>query len=274
MRNDSNVHRRLDESGIQNSPRVAEAFDTFVRVVRLLRQACPWDREQTHASIRHLLIEEAYETVEMIDEQNWTGLGKELGDILLHVVFHGVMAEEQGHFDMEELIDAETGKLVIRHPHVFGDTPVEGTEDVLRNWERIKITSGEKKSLLGGVPADLPALLRAHRIQEKVAGVGFDFADSTAAWVKVDEELAEFRAAEDDSDPDKAEEEFGDLLFALVNYARLRGLNAENALRRSNEKFRRRFQQVESGILERGRSLHESSLQEMDALWEDAKRAE
>ena len=256
-------------------PELLETFGDFVSIVRQLRRDCPWDREQTHESIKHLLIEEAYETVEAIDDSNQTELKKELGDILLHVVFHSVMARETDDFSLRDVVISETDKLVRRHPHVFGDTTVGGVDDVLKNWESIKIRSGEKKSAMEGIPRQLPALLRAFRIQEKAAGVGFDFKTPDNAWEKVDEELNEFREAEKDGTSDDArQEELGDLLFAIINYARLSGLNPEHALSATNTKFIRRFQHIEKRLDETGRSIVDADLPQMDAYWNEAKSME
>jgi len=251
-----------------------ETWNDFVAIVRQLRRDCPWDREQTHESVKHLLIEEAYETVEAIDDGDPDQLRKELGDLLLHVVFHAVMAAESGAFDVEDVILSETEKLVRRHPHVFGDTEVANVDEVLTNWEQIKIREGEKKSAMEGVPRHLPSLLRAFRIQEKAAGVGFDFPAPEGAWEKVAEELDEFRelAASGASTREK-EDELGDVLFAITNYARLSGLNPENAIGRTNDKFIRRFRQVEQRLEEDGVSLVDATLEEMDAHW-DAIKAE
>ena len=252
-----------------------KAFETFVAVVERLRRECPWDREQTHASIRHLLIEEAYETVEAIDRENWAELRKELGDLFLHVVFHSVMAAEAGTFTLEEVIAGETEKLVRRHPHVFGEVRVSGTAEVLANWEQIKVREGEKQSVLEGMPATLPALLRAQRIQEKVGGVGFDFPEKAEAWKKVVEELGELEhRSEAGAGAAQVEEEFGDLLFALVNYARFLNISPENALRQTNDKFARRFEHIERRLRETGRGPAESTLEEMDRFWDEAKRLE
>jgi len=252
-----------------------EAYADFVAIVRQLRRDCPWDREQTHESVKHLLIEEAYETVEAIDDQDWNHLKKELGDILLHVVFHSVMAAETGSFTLQDVIQSETDKLVRRHPHVFGDTEVDGVDQVLTNWEQIKLKEGEKKSALEGVPRHLPTLLRAYRIQEKAAGVGFDFPSPTDAWSKVAEELDEFRELVDSgASVEDQEAELGDLLFAIVNHARLAGINPENALGRTNAKFIRRFQGVEAALEAEGRSLIDASLEDMDAHWDRIKREE
>ncbi len=249
-----------------------EALAHFIAIVRRLRRDCPWDREQTHASVRHLLIEETYEAVESIENEDWNELRRELGDLLLHVVFHSVMGEEGGRFTLCEVVTLETEKLVRRHPHVFGDADVSGTGEVLQNWEKIKMTEG-RDSLLSGVPTALPALLRAFRVQEKAAGVGFDFPDAAGAWEKVEEELQEIRATEI-ADSDAYEAEWGDLLFALVNYARFQGVNPENALQRTNTKFARRFQHVEKRLKATGVAFDAATLADMDSYWDEAKSAE
>ncbi len=248
------------------------AYAAFSAIVRQLRRDCPWDREQTHESVKHLLIEEAYETVSAIDEGDMEGLCEELGDLLLHVAFHGVIAEGDKRFSMTDIIRKETAKLVRRHPHVFEDTQVEDAGEVVRNWERIKLAEGAKKSALEGVPRHLPALLRAHRIQQKASGVGFDFPKRADAWEKVVEEIREFAEADaPGASPEEREREFGDVLFALVNYARMSGLNAENALSRTNGTFVRRFRHIEERLAASGRTPAESDLAEMDAFWEEAK---
>ncbi len=248
------------------------AYAAFSAIVRQLRRDCPWDREQTHESVKHLLIEEAYETVSAIDEGDMEGLCEELGDLLLHVAFHGVIAEGDKRFSMTDIIWKETAKLVRRHPHVFEDTQVEDAGEVVRNWERIKLAEGAKKSALEGVPRHLPALLRAHRVQQKASGVGFDFPERADAWEKVVEEIREFADADaPGASPEEREREFGDVLFALVNYARMSGLNAENALSRTNDTFVRRFRHIEERLAASGRTPAESDLAEMDAFWEEAK---
>jgi len=253
----------------------APLFQDFVAIVRRLRRECPWDVQQTHDSTKHLTIEEAYELVEAIDDGDPAEVAKELGDLFLHVVFHAHIAETDGTFDLGDVMRAEMTKLVRRHPHVFGDEVVSGTGEVLRNWEAIKQaeraeagTTGAPPSALDGVPGTLPALLRAERVQEKAAAVGFDFPDAEDAWVKVREEADEVRAADT---PDALEDEVGDLLFAVVNYARLRGVVPETALRRTVDKFSRRFRSVEAGLGDRAGA---ATLGEMDALWEAAKDAE
>ena len=280
MPSDEQKGEKIFDPSFTEGADAVEAYADFVAIVRQLRRDCPWDREQTHESVKHLLIEEAYETVSAIDEENWDELRRELGDLLLHVVFHSVMAEQDGRFTMKDVIDAESEKLVRRHPHVFGDTAVAGVTEVLQNWEQIKLQEGAsregaKKSTLEGVPRHLPALLRAHRVQEKAAGVGFDFPERAGAWEKVEEELREFHAlAEGTALPEEKEKEFGDLLFALVNYARFIGVTPENALSRTNDKFVRRFQHIERRLAEQGRTLKDADLAEMDRYWNEAKEGE
>jgi XTP/dITP diphosphohydrolase/tetrapyrrole methylase family protein/MazG family protein len=258
----------------------AERWSDFVAIVRRLRRDCPWDREQTNDSVKHLTIEEAYELVHAIDRGDDAAMAKELGDLLLHVVFHAHIAETNGHFTLLDVIEAESAKLVRRHPHVFGDVAVADTGEVLRNWEAIKraeraseATASEQTSTLDGVPDALPALLRAQRVQEKAAAVGFDFPVPSDALAKVEEEVAELREMTGD-DAARLEEEFGDLFFALVNYARLVGITPENALRKAVGKFTRRFRHVEARLAEAGRSPADAHLAEMDAFWDEAKRQE
>ena len=266
---------KIFDAAFAEAPIDVEAFADLVAIVRQLRRDCPWDREQTHESVKHLLIEETYEVVEAIDNGDLDGLQVELGDVLLHVIFHAAIAEGVGRFRFRDVVDALTDKLVRRHPHVFGDVVVNGVGDVLSNWESIKTTeSGKRKSVLQGVPAELPALLRAYRIQDKVASVGFDFPSASDAWDKVVEEIEEYREASESTDSEAREAEFGDLLFALVNYARLTGINPEDALRRTNTKFQRRFKQVEDALATEERTPRDSSLEEMDRLWEAAKLSE
>lgn len=249
------------------------AWGDFVAIVRHLRRDCPWDREQTHESVKHLMIEETFEAVDAIDRRDLDDLPAELGDVLLHVVFHAAIAEGDGTFRLTDIIRAISEKLVRRHPHVFGDTQVEGVDEVLANWEQIKLSERARRSVLDGVPRALPSLLRAHRIQEKVAGVGFDFAAPDVAWQKVEEEITEFRETEG-ADLAKREDELGDVLFSLVNYARLSGMTPENALRAACNKFEDRFRAVEATLTERGKSTASASLEEMDAIWDEVKRTE
>lgn len=257
-------------------------FDEFVTIMKRLRNECPWDREQTHDSIRHLLLEETYETLEAIDEKNYDELKKELGDLLLHVAFNSIIAEGDGHFDLKDVINAINHKMVTRHPHVFGDTEVSGTKEVLKNWEHIKLGEGGRKSVLEGVPKNLPSLTRAYRIQEKSAKVGFDWDTSEDAFKKIDEELQEFKHEAEskknaegrlsDEERVKLEKELGDILFAIVNYARFFEINPENALRLTIEKFIKRFKYIEDELETRGKKVTESDLAEMDAIWNESKK--
>ncbi len=249
-----------------------QEFIKFVEITKRLRNECPWDKEQTHASIRHSLIEEAYEVVESIDHNNLDELKKELGDLLLHVVFHANIAEETNEFTLKEVIDGITEKLIRRHPHIFSDTKVSGTHEVKQNWEKLKMQEG-RESLMDGVPKHLPALLRAHRLTDKASKVGFDWEKKEDAWKKVDEEIEELHHVLDAGKPEQVEEEFGDLLFALVNYSRFIEVNPENALRRTIDKFITRFQYIERRLKELNKDIHSSSLEEMDGLWEEAKES-
>ncbi len=248
-------------------------FKELYEIVKRLRLECPWDREQTNDSIKANTIEEAYEVVEAIDEKNYPELKKELGDLLLHIIFHSVIASEDNHFELEEVIDSISEKLIRRHPHVFGNIEVTGSEEVKRNWESIKLREG-RESVLEGVPGMLPALQRAHRLQEKASKVGFDWEKKEDVWKKVIEEIEEMHASEKLESADELEKEIGDVFFALVNYSRFLGINPESALRRTNEKFIRRFNYVEKKINGTGRKIDESSLQEMDKYWEESKREE
>jgi MazG family protein len=250
---------------------IEEKFTKLVGITKRLRKECPWDREQTHASIRHSLIEEAYEVVESIEQNEPEELRKELGDLLLHVVFHANIAEEEAEFTLEEVIDGITEKLIRRHPHIFADTKVSGAHEVKQNWEKIKMQEG-RESLMDGVPKQLPALLRAHRLTDKASKVGFDWKKKEDAWSKVEEEMRELHHALEAGQKNEVESEFGDLLFGLVNYARFIDVNPENALRGTVEKFISRFQFIERRLKEAGKDVHSSTLDEMDRLWEEAKR--
>jgi XTP/dITP diphosphohydrolase len=246
-------------------------FKELFEIVKKLRAECPWDREQTNDSIKAATIEEAYEVVEAIDEKNYPELKKELGDVLLHVIFHSIIASEGNYFQLEDVIDSIKEKLIRRHPHVFGNVEVNGSEEVKRNWESIKLTEG-RESVLDGVPKLLPALQRAHRLQEKAAKVGFDWEKKEDVWKKVIEEIEEMHESEKQESIKELEKEIGDVFFALVNYSRFLGINPENALRSTNEKFIKRFNYVEKKIIETGRKIDESNLAEMDTYWEESKR--
>ena len=245
-------------------------FKEFVQIVERLRKECPWDKEQTNDSIKAATIEEAYEVVDAIDNKDYDELRKELGDLLLHVVFHTIIAEESNHFKIDDVIDSIREKLIRRHPHVFGNKKVSGAEEVKTNWEEIKLSEG-RANLLNGMPPLLPALQRAHRIQEKVSKVGFDWEKKEDVWKKVIGEIEEMHRSEMEGTHDELECEIGDVFFALVNYARFLKVNPENALRKTNKKFIKRFGYVEKKITESGRKLSESTLEEMDDFWEESK---
>lgn len=255
-----------------------DAFARLLKIMDELREQCPWDKKQTIESLRHLTIEETYELADAIIEGDLSEVKKELGDLILHIVFYARIASEGNHFDIADVLNGICEKLIKRHPHIYGDTKVNGEEDVKRNWEQIKLQEGNK-SVLSGVPSSLPALLKAYRIQEKVRGVGFDWEETHQVWAKVKEELAEFEKefnAENAAQMDmqKAEQEFGDVLFALINYARFIQINPENALERTNQKFTKRFLYLEAKAKEIGKRLDEMTLAEMDVFWEEAKQLE
>lgn len=254
----------------------AQAFTDFVQIVHRLRKECPWDREQTQESIRHLLIEEAYETLEAIEKADWLEVKKELGDLFLHIVFHAVMAQEENRFTLKDVILSISEKLIRRHPHVYGEIIAADAQMVLENWEKIKQGENPKKtSVLDGVPKHLPGLLQAHRIQEKAAGVGFDFPNPDQAFLKVQEEIKEYseKLSNPNCTSEEKEDELGDVLFSIVNHARLNGLVAESAIRRTNQKFISRFRYIEKRIKELEKSLEDITLEEMDKYWDEAKRA-
>lgn len=246
-------------------------FEDLVELVAILRKECPWDRKQTHYSIKDNLIEEAYEAIEALDEGNFDEFKKELGDLLLHVVFHSNIASETDTFEIGEVIYTLMEKLIRRHPHVFGEEVVNGESQVAENWENIKLKEG-KKSTLDGLPAHLPALIRAQRMQEKAANVGFDWPEWQQAWEKLDEELIEFKETLEKKDEEKSAQEFGDVLFSLVNVARFFELTAEDSLRKTNRKFEKRFRYIEERLKSEGKNLKEATLQEMDELWEQSKQ--
>jgi MazG family protein len=249
----------------------SDKFEDLVELISILRKECPWDKKQTHHSIKDNLIEEAYEAVEAIEKNDLNELKKELGDLLLHVIFQSRMATETETFTIEDVIYSISEKLIRRHPHVFGETVAGEESQVAANWEAIKLKEG-KKSILEGVPAHLPGLIRAQRMQEKAANVGFDWAEWELAWEKLNEEIDEWRDAVKSQNADERKDEFGDLLFSLVNVGRLMGLHAEEAIRGANRKFEERFRYIENRLGEQGKSVVSSSLEEMDELWEEAKK--
>ncbi len=246
-------------------------FNEFVSIVKRLRKECPWDREQTNDSIKASTIEEAYEVVEAIDNKDFDELKIELGDLLLHVVFHTVIAEENNHFNIDQVIESIQTKLIRRHPHVFGDVQLNNADEVKKNWEGLKLSEG-RDSILDGVPITLPALQRAHRLQEKASKIGFDWEKKEDVWKKVIEEIQEMHKSEKNESKENLEKEVGDVFFALVNYARFLGVNPENALRMTNEKFIKRFNYVEEKVKESGKAINESNLEEMDRYWNESKK--
>ena len=235
-----------------------------------LREKCPWDREQTVATLRHMTIEETYELADAITENNWRGIKEELGDILLHILFYSRIAKEQQQFTLEEVIKGISEKLITRHPHIYGDVKADNEEDVKKNWEKIKLKEG-KKSVLSGVPVSLPATVKAVRLQEKARQVGFEWENKEQVWQKVEEETHELHVAVAKGERDKIEDEFGDLIFSLINYARFLRIDPENALERTNKKFIDRFTKMEGEALKRSKSLNEMTLEEMDAIWNTIK---
>jgi len=254
----------------QRRAKQLKAFDRLLTIMDELREECPWDKKQTMQSLRHLTIEETYELGDAILDDNLEQVKNELGDLLLHIVFYSKIASETKTFDIADVANSNCEKLIHRHPHVYGDLKVSNEAEVKENWEQLKLKEG-KASVLEGVPRSLPALVKASRIQEKVAGVGFDWENSNQVWEKVQEELEEFKIELDASNKVSMEKEFGDVLFSLINYARSIGINPENALELTNKKFIRRFQFLEDKAKEMKRSLNDMTLNEMDVFWEEAK---
>ncbi len=253
------------------SPNAEAAFTRLVNIMNDLREKCPWDRKQTIQSLRQMTIEETYELADAITGNDWNGIREELGDLLLHIVFYAKIGSEQNQFGLAEMIDGICDKLIYRHPHIYGDVKVQDDEEVKRNWEQLKLKEG-KTSVLGGVPVSLPATVKAMRLQEKAKQVGFEWDNKEQVWEKVEEEMQELREAIAGGSQEKTEEEFGDLVFSLINYARFLQVDAENALERTNKKFIHRFTSMERIALESGRQLNEMSLQEMDAIWNQIKK--
>lgn len=246
-----------------------KAFNRLLDIMDDLREKCPWDKKQTMKSLRYLTIEEMYELSDAILENDKTEIMKELGDLFLHLVFYSKIASETNDFDVADVLDSVCEKLIYRHPHIYGDVKVANEEEVKQNWEKLKLKEG-KKSVLSGVPNSLPAVVKAYRIQEKVKGVGFEFENSEDTWAKVQEEINEFKA---ETDQNKREEEFGDVLFSLINYARFTGINPEDALEKTNKKFINRFQQIEELAEKQGKNISELTLEEQNQLWEQTKKS-
>ena len=249
------------------------AFKRILTVMDELRSRCPWDMKQTNETLRHLTIEEVYELSDSILDNDTDEIKKELGDVMLHLVFYAKIAEEKNQFNIADVINTECEKLISRHPHIYGDVKVNNEEDVKRNWEQLKLKEG-KKSVLEGVPRSLPSMVKAQRIQEKARGAGFDWENKTQVWEKVEEELKEFKEASLTKSKEKMQDELGDLFFSLINYARFIDINPDEALERTNKKFISRFKYLEGRITEAGKKLNEMSLAEMDVYWNEAKKNE
>ena len=255
-----------------NSQSSTDAFQRLLDIMDRLRVECPWDKKQTIESLRHLTIEEVFELSQAIVDEDYQDVKKELGDIIMHIVFYSRIAEDRKLFTIDDVINGICEKLIIRHPHVFGDTSVKNAEEVADNWEKIKLTKEHNRSVLGGVPNALPELVKAYRMQEKAAGVGFDWNKKEDVWEKVEEEINELKyEVENNGSKERLTEEFGDLMFALVNYSRFIKVNPMDALEVANKKFRNRFNFVEEKAREMGKSLVDMSLDEMNELWEMAK---
>lgn len=250
---------------------LGEKFLRLVSIMDDLREKCPWDRKQTIQSLRQMTIEETYELADAITEEDWKGIREELGDLFLHLVFYAKIGAEQGKFELGEVLDGISEKLISRHPHIYGDVKVENADEVKKNWEKLKLKEG-KKSVIGGVPKSLPATVKAMRLQEKAKQVGFEWENRDQVWEKVEEEEAELKEAIASGEKEKIEEEFGDLVFSLINYARFLQIDAENALERTNKKFIKRFTDMETIALSKGKDLSTMSLQEMDAIWDEIKK--
>ena len=250
----------------------AKAFIRLVEIMDRLREECPWDKKQTIDSLRYLTIEEMYELSDAILDKNMDEIKKELGDLMLHIVFYSRIASEKKHFDITDVLNSISDKLIHRHPHIYGDVVANDVKQVKENWEKLKLKEG-KKSVLEGVPKSLPAIVKAYRIQEKVRGIGFDWQNKNQVWDKVQEEIEEFQTEEKKNNAEKMEEEFGDILFSLVNYSRFVNVNPEDALEKTNKKFIRRFQFMEQKIKEDGLDLSKLSFEQMNTFWDMAKVA-
>lgn len=253
-------------------PTLSDSFLKLVGIMDDLREKCPWDKKQTIETLRPLTIEETYELADAITDQDFKGIKEELGDVLLHILFYAKIGTEQNQFTLQEVIDGISEKLIVRHPHIYGDVVVENEEDVKRNWEQIKLKTSNKKSVLSGVPKALPAVVKATRIQEKAKQVGFEWDNKEDVFKKVEEEIGELQEAILENNQTHIEEEFGDVLFSLINYARFLKVDAEGALEKTNKKFMYRFQQIEAIASERGKALQDMTLAEMDNIWNEVKR--
>lgn len=250
-----------------------QEFKRLLEIMDELREKCPWDKKQTFESIRPLTIEETYELTDAIIDKNLDAIKKELGDLLLHIVFYSKIGSETKSFDIKDVLEHINNKLIYRHPHVFSKTSVNNSKEVEQNWEQLKLKEkGGNKSVLSGIPKHLPAMVKAFRIQDKVRGVGFDWDEPSQVWTKIKEEIEEFEHEVDTLNEEKKEKELGDVFFALINAARLYGINPENALEKTNKKFIKRFNYLENKTIKEGKSLHKMPLNEMDKYWEESKK--
>ncbi|MCX7696741.1 MAG: nucleoside triphosphate pyrophosphohydrolase [Bacteroidales bacterium] len=250
-----------------------QKFEKLIEIIDTLRKECPWDKEQTFESLRRLTIEEVYELSHAILERDYENLKEELGDLIMHVVFYATIAKEQNLFDLANIIEAINNKLIRRHPHVFGEIHVNGQKDVLENWEKIKISEG-KKSVLQGIPSSLPPTIKAYRIQEKVAAVGFDWENAEDVFSKIEEEIKELKATFKDSNKEKIRAELGDVFFSLINLARHLSLDPDDCIEQTNKKFIHRFSTLEKAFTEKGKNIQEANLEEMDRIWNEIKSDE
>lgn len=248
-----------------------KAIDNLIEVFNQVRVGCPWDREQTVESLKMLTVEECYELVDAVTCGDWDNIKEELGDILMHILFYARIAEEQGKFTLGDVADTVADKLVYRHPHVFADVKVDSTDEVLTNWEKLKKKKKRDGGVLSGVPTALPALIKAYRMQHKASGIGFDWKQKESIWMKVDEEMAEVKEAILEGDKDHIEEEFGDLLFSIINAARIYGVDAENALERCNRKFKYRFEHIEARCRETNVEISDAGIEKLEEYWLEAK---
>lgn len=269
----SNIHRKINHTMSQHTrEEKIEALGKVIDTLDILRVQCPWDKKQTNESLRPNTIEEVYELCEALVNNDDKNIRKELGDVLLHVLFYSKIGEEKGAFDIADVADALNEKLIFRHPHIFGDVKATSAHQVEQNWEQIKLKEKDgNRTVLAGVPTSLPAMIKAYRVQEKAANVGFDWAEPSQVWQKVKEEISEFEAEVAYANKEKMEQEMGDVLFSLINAARLYGINPENALEKTNQKFIGRFNYIEGTARNAGKNLNEMSLEEMDTLWNEAK---
>lgn len=260
---------------MNNPDKYADALAGFRHLLEImdeLREKCPWDREQTFDTLRNLTVEETFELSDAIFQKDYKDVCKELGDLMLHIVFYSKIASEQQLFDVKDVLNQLCDKLIRRHPHIYGEMKADSANEVHENWEKIKLQTEGNRSVLGGIPSGMPALTKAYRIQDKVSGVGFDWDNKEDVWNKVKEELGELKAEVDKEDPVRMEEEFGDVLFSLINYARFLHIHPEDALEKTNRKFMHRFQLLEKMVKEDSRQLTDMSLEEMDVYWERAKK--